>query len=83
VLGPLPKHIRIAKVIQNEPVGYTFGFVNDLFKSVSILDPRFKAFPMDLKEYEAQLNENGSYMCAVDPETLRKFSINIQYFNSR
>jgi Heterokaryon incompatibility protein (HET) len=81
ILGPLPKHIRIAKVIQNESVGYAFGFVNGLTNTTSFLDPRFKVFLMDIEAYVNQLNVNGNASFSVHPEHLRKCGINIEYFN--
>ena len=81
ILGPLPKHIRVGKVIQNEAVGYAIGFINGLSNGVAFMDPRMKGLALDLSEHEQAVDENANASCLVHPEILQNLGVNIEYFD--
>jgi len=83
LLGPLPRNIRVAKVIQNVQVGYAIGFVNELSNAVSFVDPRLEALSLDLEEFKCRSSQNGNALFFLDPEVLREHGVDIKYFNLR
>jgi hypothetical protein len=81
LFGALPNNIHVARVIDKGAGGYVSGFVDELTSTVSFLDPRLEALPLDLKEYKQALSRNGNARVSIKPELLEELGVSIKYFD--
>lgn len=81
LLGRLPANIKPFRTNQNKAASYAIAFLDSATNSVSFMDPRIAALPLDLEEYQGRLAKNGNYTIEVDPHILVQRGVDIKYFN--
>jgi hypothetical protein len=81
ILGPLPENMILTGVLEEETDVYPMAFVDLMTGSVSFMDPRMNALPLDLGGYKKRLLETPYARIDIHPDVLIQHGVDIKYFD--
>ncbi|KAL7623760.1 hypothetical protein AAE478_005313 [Parahypoxylon ruwenzoriense] len=70
LLGPLPEGVRMVYSRERS----RWGFLDENKQEFSLLDPRLRALPLDLREFSTRLKDDPLANVHVTPEVLNKYT---------
>ncbi|KAI0857780.1 HET-domain-containing protein [Xylaria cubensis] len=81
LLGPLPKHTRVAYVLDETSERWHPCYLDHKTGESFLEDPRLKELPIDLTEFRADLQENPNSAFKIELDILRQRGIDVRYLD--
>ncbi|KAI1738100.1 HET-domain-containing protein [Xylaria scruposa] len=81
LLGPLPKHTRVAYVSEETSERLHPYYLDYKTGESSLQDPRLKELPIDLAEFRADLQENPNSALSIELDIFRQRGVDVRYLD--